>query len=95
MRRVPSPLKMEVEAEDAIVVASEGEESGGGRQRRLRKPSMKARQNGEAQGLLDTVLLSSRKQPGSVSRIATTNGAQNDEMGGDGEARCYRHYRNR
>ena len=74
---------MEVEAEDAIVVASEGEESNGRWQRRLRKPSTKAKQNGEAQSSLDTVLLPSRKRLRSVSRIAITPDAQNDEMGRD------------
>lgn len=79
----PEIPEMEVEAEDAIVVASDGKESSGRRQRRLRKPSTKAKKNEEAQDSLDTVFLSSKKQPGSGARIATINGAQKDEMGGD------------
>ncbi|KFY79074.1 hypothetical protein V499_01884 [Pseudogymnoascus sp. VKM F-103] len=75
---------MEVEAEDAIVVASEGEESNGRWQRRLRKPSTKAKQNGEAQSSLDMVLPPSRKRLRGVSRNATTPDTQNDEMGRDG-----------
>jgi hypothetical protein len=90
--------EMEVEAEDAIVVASEGDESSGGWQRHLRKPSTKAKQNEKNQTSIDTVFLSSRKHPGNISRIAITSGTQSDEMGGDvGEtrARYHRRYRSR
>jgi hypothetical protein len=74
---------MEVEAEDAIVVASEGEESSGHRQRRLRKPTTKARQNDENPTSSDTVRLSPRKRPTSASQITRISGTQNDETGGD------------
>jgi hypothetical protein len=74
---------MEVEAEDAIVVASDGEESSGRRQRRLRKPSTKAKQNEENQSSIDTVLLSPRSYAGLASRITTPSGTQHDEIGGD------------
>ena len=78
----PETPEMEVEAEDAIVVASEGEESSSHRQRRLRKPSTKARQNDENPTSSDTVRLSPRKRPTGASQITTIDGTQNDEIGG-------------
>ena len=63
------------EAEDAITVAPEGEENGVGTQRRIRKPSAKARENGMVQDPLDAALLLG-KQNGSAARGATTNDMQ-------------------
>ena len=65
--------EMEVEAEDAIVVASEVESSGH-RQRRLRKLTTKARQNDENPTSSDTVRLSPWKRPTSTSQITTISG---------------------
>jgi len=62
-------------AEDAITVAPEGEENGVGTQRRIRKPSAKARENGIVQDPLDTALLLG-KQNRSAARSATTNDMQ-------------------
>ena len=62
-------------AEDAITVAPEGEENGVGTQRRIRKPSAKARENGMVQDPLDAALLLG-KQNGSAARGATTNDIQ-------------------
>ena len=64
------------EAEDAITVAPEGEENGGWIQRRIRKPSAKARQNEIVQDGLDAALLSSAKQNGNAARSTTTNDTQ-------------------
>lgn len=72
---------MEVEAEDAIMVASDGEESNGHRQRRLRKPSTKARQNEENPASIDTVFSPPRRQPTRGSRIASTSDPQSDGTG--------------
>jgi hypothetical protein len=78
----PETPEMEVEAEDTIVVASDEEESGR-RQRRLRKPSTKARQNEGNPASIDTVRVSSRNHLGSGSRIATTRSTESDETGRD------------
>ena len=64
------------EAEDAITVAPEGEENGGWIQRRIRKPSAKARQNEIVQDGLDAALLSSAKQNRSAARGTITNDTQ-------------------
>ena len=64
------------EAEDAITVAREEEENGGWIQRRIRKPSAKARQNEIVQDGLDAALLSSAKQNRSAARGTITNDTQ-------------------
>jgi hypothetical protein len=64
------------ETDDAITVAPEGEESGVCTQKRMRKPSAKARQNGLVQDALDAALLSSGKQNGSTARGAITTDTQ-------------------
>jgi hypothetical protein len=63
------------EAEDTITVAPEGEENGVGTQRRIRKPSAKARENGIVQDPLDAALLA-EKQNGNTARGATANDMQ-------------------
>ncbi len=63
------------EAEDTITAAPEGDANGGDTQRRIRKPSAKARENGMSQDPLDTALLSGR-QYGSATRGATANDMQ-------------------
>ncbi|KAH8752788.1 hypothetical protein F5883DRAFT_691288 [Diaporthe sp. PMI_573] len=72
--------------EDAITVASEGEDNGVRPRQSPRKSSAKARQNEAIQDALDTALLLPRKQNGSAARGAAANGAQTKKTGKSGES---------
>ena len=74
-----------METGDTITIASDGEDSGGRSQRRTRKLSEKARQNENAQNLLDMALSSTKKQPGSGIQVASAQGSQAKKSGKNGE----------
>ncbi len=68
--------------EDAITARSD-DDNGVGAQKRIRKPSVKVRENGMGQDALDAALLSSGKRNGSAARGAVTNDTQAKTSGKD------------